>query len=101
MDHSAGHPPETADHQRPATVVARPQQVCLWLTPKIFRRLADPAPRVAEFFDLEIENQGVRQFASFVRNPPKSYPLALDNYNDFSAQWVLFIWLILLLQAVY
>jgi hypothetical protein len=27
------------------------QQVCLWLTPKIFRRLAGPTARVAEFFD--------------------------------------------------
>jgi hypothetical protein len=31
--------------------VGRRQQVCLWLTPKIFPDFADPLPRVREFFD--------------------------------------------------
>jgi len=45
---------EAATPMDPSTAAlptARRQQVCLWLTPKIFRRLAEPAARVAEFFD--------------------------------------------------
>lgn len=33
------------------TPVSGPQQIVLWLTPKIFRDLRDPGPRVREFFD--------------------------------------------------
>lgn len=52
MIDSALSPAGAIRHRPPASrTVRRRQQICLWLTPKIFPRLSDPAPRVAEFFD--------------------------------------------------